>query len=98
MMNYSQLLTPEFSRKLVVPVTNDERKIVQIWRYEPGPDYFIGYDWKGRKIGYVGSNGFTEAKSEAEPFGEFRRVVDWCYRDHHAPILLWQTTNRIYQN
>jgi hypothetical protein len=97
MMRLSQILTPEFSRTLVVPVTNDERQIVQMWRYEPGPDYFIGFDWKGRKIGYAGSNGFTEANDQAKPFGEFNRVDDWCYRDHHAPILLWQTTKRIYQ-
>lgn len=96
-LNQLRGITPEFSRTLVVPVVNDERQVIQMWRYEPGPDYFVGFDWKGRKIGYAGSNGFTEVKNGAKPFGEFKRVVDWCYRDHHAPVLLWQTTNRIYQ-
>ncbi len=97
LMNQLQGVTSRFSRTLVIPVIDEERQIIQRWRYEPGPDYFIGFDWKGRKIGYAGSKGFTEIKKEAKPFGEFNRVVDWCYRDHHAPILLWQTTNRIYQ-
>jgi len=96
-MDQLQGITSGFSRTLFVPVINDERQIIQRWRYEPGADYFIGYDWQGRTVGYAGSECFIEAKQEAKPFGEFKRVVDWRYRDHNAPLLLWQTTNRLYQ-
>jgi hypothetical protein len=91
-----QLITPSFSRYIEIPVGSDS-KIEQLWRYHPGKQYFKGYDIKGRAIGYIGSNGFTESKSKVKSLGEFRQFTAWCPFDSHNPILLFQTQKSIYQ-
>ncbi|MBL7107541.1 MAG: hypothetical protein ISS77_08055 [Phycisphaerae bacterium] len=92
----TQMITPGFSRYIEIPVSSDS-KIEQIWRYHPAAQYFKGYDMRGETIGYVGSNGFTESKSEVKPLGEFRQFTAWCPVDSYNPILLLQTQKSIYQ-
>jgi hypothetical protein len=95
-MKRTQTITPGFSRYIEIPVGLDG-KIEQIWRYNPGAQYFKGYDTRGRKIGYIGSNGFTESKSKVKAFGEFRQFAAWCPVDSCNPKLLLQTQKSIYQ-
>ncbi len=95
-MKRTQKITPVFSRYIEIPVSLEDT-IDQLWRYYPGKQYFKGYDLKGREIGYIGSNGFTEAKSEVQPLGEFRQFNAWCPFDSYNPILLFQTQKSIYQ-
>ncbi len=95
-MKQLQMITPEFSRTLEIPVQSEE-KTIQIWRYNLAKDYLAGYDNEGNKIGYIGSTGFTGSKSNAKPFGEFKSFTAWCPQDSFSPTLLWQTQRRIYQ-
>ena len=95
-MKRTQAITPGFSRYIEIPVGLDG-KIDQIWRYHPGAQYFKGYDIKGKKIGYICSNGFTESKYKVKPLGEFRQFTAWCPVDSYNPILLFQTQKSIYQ-
>ena len=95
-MKDTQMITTDFSRNVRIPVQSDN-KTEQIWRYLPGKQYFKGYNASGEKIGYVGSNGFTDLKSKVKPFGEFGLFTAWCPQDASSPTLLWQTQRRIYQ-
>ena len=91
-----QTITPVFSQNIEVPVRSGD-KTRQIWRYHPGRDVFVGYHFKGEKIGYAGSTGFTDSKSKTKPFGKFRVFNAWCPEDSTSPTLLWQTQRRIFQ-
>ena len=95
-MKQMQMLTPDFSRNIEIPVSS-YNKTEQIWRYYPGADYFKGYNINGEKIGYIGSTGFTDSKLKAKPFGKFRFFTAWCPQDSSNAILLWQTQRHIYQ-
>ncbi len=95
-MNEIRMITPAFSRFIVVPVGSDD-KAEEIWRYYPWGQYFKGYKTSGEKIGYVGSTGFTDSKSQVKPLGKFGLLTAWCPQDSSNPILLWQTQRRIYQ-
>jgi len=92
-----QIITPQLSRTLVIPVVNSEDEILQRWRYEPGRDYFVGFDSQGKKIGYIGSNGFAESQSDVRPFGRFEYMTAWRQKDVPSPWLLWGVENRLYQ-
>ena len=95
-MRQIRMITPEFSRSLEIPVRSRE-KTEEVWRYEPGGELFIGYRSGGGKIGYIGSTGFTNSKSQAKPFGTFRLFTAWCPEDSFSPTLLWQTSRRVYE-
>jgi hypothetical protein len=92
-----RMITPQLSRTLMIPVVNFEREILQRWRYEPGPEYFIGYDSQGRKIGYAGSNGFTELQNEIKPFGEFKYMTGYQTENSPSPQLLWHAENCLFR-
>ena len=92
-----RMITPQLSQTLMIPVINFEREILQRWRYEPGTDYFIGFDSEGRKIGYAGSNGFKELQNEAKPFGELKYMTACQAEDSPSPQLLWHAENRLYK-
>ncbi|MHC4396908.1 MAG: hypothetical protein ACYS1A_14770 [Planctomycetota bacterium] len=95
-INGYRMVTPELSRSLEIPVRSQE-KTLEIWRYHWEKEYFIGYNTAEGKIGYIGSEGFTESKSNATPFGTFKFFTAWCPEDSYSPILLWQTKRKIYQ-
>jgi hypothetical protein len=91
-----QLIDPEFSCTLEIPV-NSQQITEEIWRYEPAREVFIGYRFRGNRIGYAGSTGFVNLRSEARPFGSVRFVIAWVPKDSVSPTLLWQTDKRIYE-
>ena len=95
-MKQMQMIMPEFSQTLEIFVSSGE-KIIQIWRYHPAKDYFIGYGSNGKKVGYIGSTGFTDSESKVKPFGKFRLFAAWGPQDSFGRTLLWQTNNRIYE-
>jgi hypothetical protein len=95
-MKEIQMITPGFSRFIEIPIGSDD-KAEQIWRYYPWGQYFKGYKTNGEKIGYIGSMGFTDSKSQLKPLGKFGFFTAWCPQDSSNPILLWQTQRRIYQ-
>ncbi|MCX5634445.1 MAG: hypothetical protein NTW55_01190 [Planctomycetota bacterium] len=90
------MITPEFSQALEIPVSLDGRTI-EAWRYDPQRQRFVGYEIKGNKIGYLGTGGFTETKSQVMPFGKFKLFTGWVPKDSFSPTLFWQTDKRIYQ-
>ena len=92
-----RMITPQLSQTLMVPVVNSERQILQRWRYEPGPDYFVGFNSEGGKIGYAGSNGFTKLQNEVKPFGEFKYMTGYQAEESPSPQLLWHAENHLYQ-
>ncbi len=95
-MKQIQLITPELSRSLQIPVRVQE-KTEQVWRYEPTRQLFVGYHTDGGKIGFLGSTGFIDSKSRAKPFGRFKLFTAWCPQDSLNPTLLWQTNRRVYE-
>jgi len=95
-MRQMQMITPELSQTLDVRVKSQD-KTIEVWRYIPNGDCFIGYKAGGEKIGYLGSTGFAESRSEAKPLGEFDLFLAWSPQDSVSPSLLWQTSRRIYE-
>lgn len=96
-MKQMQMLTPEFSQTIEVPV-GSINNTEQVWRYCPGAEYFEGYAVGSRqRIGYISAAGFTDSKSKVKPFGEFRLFTAWSPHDSSTPTLLWQTNRRVYQ-
>jgi len=95
-INSYRMITPELSRSLEIPVRSQERTL-EVWRYHWEKEYFVGYNTAEGKIGYIGSEGFTESKSNVKPFGTVKFFTAWCSEDSYSPMLLWQTKRKIYQ-
>ncbi len=95
-MNELQMITPEFSRVAEIPVLAQDGT-VQIWRYLPTGDLFMGYRSDRSIIGFLGSTGFTRSKSEARPFGSFKLQLSWYPAGTIEPTVLWQTSRCLYE-
>ncbi|MBL7153008.1 MAG: hypothetical protein ISS79_04780 [Phycisphaerae bacterium] len=95
-MRMMQMISPDACRTLDIPVTS-KAATVQIWRYIPWRQSFVGYKTGGGKIGYAGATGFVHSKSQARPLGKFGSLRAWCPEDSTSPILLWQTSRSIYE-
>ena len=95
-MNELQMITPEFSRALEIPVRAQDGTI-QVWRYLPAGDLFLGYRFDGSIIGFLGSKGFAPSKSEARPFGRFKFQSPWHSTGALEPTVLWQASRRLYE-
>ena len=93
----TNMITPEFSKSLIIPVLSGDRRIAQRWRYEPGRDYLIGYGPRGDVIGYVGANGVTTSSETVQRFAEPQSIALWVPAGAYAPELLWQTKRRLYR-
>ena len=91
-----QMITPEFSRVLEIPVIAQDGT-VQAWRYLPASDLFLGYRLDGSIIGFLGSTGFAHSKSEAKSFGKFKFQSYWYPAGATEPTVLWQTGRRLYE-
>lgn len=95
-MNELKMITPYFSQVIEIPVlTQDET--VQVWRYLPESDLFMGYRSDHSIIGFLGSTGFTRSKSEAKPFGRFKLQSSWYPAGASEPTVLRQTNRRLYE-
>lgn len=92
-----QMVTPEFSDTLVIPVISEKGRIIQRWRYEQNKKYFTGYDSGGKLIGHLGPNGFSMSQSQVEPFEELRYITAWTPKKTLSPVILWQTKNQLFQ-
>ena len=95
-MNELQMITPEFSQVIEIPVLTQDG-MVQVWRYLPESDLFLGYRSDRSIIGFLGSTGFTRSKSEARPFGTFKFQSSWHSTGALEPTVLWQTSRRLYE-
>jgi len=95
-MNELQMITPEFSQVIEIPVLAQD-ETVQVWRYLPAGDLFMGCRLDGSIIGFLSSTGFTRSKSEARPFGRFKFQSSWHSTGALEPTVLWQTRRRLYE-
>jgi hypothetical protein len=95
-MKNIQMITPEFSQVLELPVLA-QNGTVQVWRYLPDSDLFMGYRLDGSIIGFLGSTGFTHSKSEAKSFGRFKFQSYWYPAGVIEPTVLWQTSRQLYE-
>jgi hypothetical protein len=95
-INEMRMIGAEFSRELEIPV-NSKEKTEQVWRYQSRGGFFIGYDMKGGTIGYISTAGFTESKSEIQPFRTLKFLTAWVPADSFSPTLLWLTKTRVHQ-
>lgn len=95
-MNELQMITTEFSRVIEIPTLVQDGTI-QVWRYLPGSDLFMGYRSDRSIIGFLGSTGLTRSKSEARPFGRFKLQTSWYPAGALEPTVLWHTNRRLYE-
>ena len=95
-MKNIQMITPEFSQVIEIPVLTQDGT-VQVWRYLPASDLFLGYRLDRSIIGFLGSTGLTRSKSEAKPFGKFKFHSPWYPAGASEPTVLWQTSRRLYE-
>lgn len=95
-MKNIQMITPEFSQVLEIPVLSQDGT-VQVWRYLPDSDLFMGYRSDGSIIGFLGSTGLAHSKSEAKLFGRFKLQSSWYPAGAAEPVILWQTSRRLYE-
>ena len=87
---------PDTRRNIIVPV-NDGMNLQSLWRYEDSGGYFKGFDTKGNSIGYIGSQGFTNEKSQAKSLGEPKGLMVWIPQQEDGSLMLFQTEHNIYQ-
>ncbi|MBW8035763.1 MAG: hypothetical protein FVQ79_09080 [Planctomycetes bacterium] len=95
-LHHYKTISPELSRSIQVPVRTKE-KIPQIWRYNWDKGYFKGFAPDGKILGYLGSAGFTQKRSNATPLGTLEGYRAWCPEDSYSPTLLWLTKRKVYQ-
>ena len=95
-MKNMRMITPEFSQVLEIPILTKDG-MMQVWRYLPDSDLFLGYRSDHSIIGFLGSTGFTRSKSEARPFGRFKFQSSWYPAGASEPTVLWQTNRRLYE-
>ncbi len=91
-----QIITPEFSRTLEIPVSSEERT-EEVWRYDFKLNIFVGYELGGEIFGYFGSEGFTESQGQARAFGQLALFTAWVPLDSFSPTVLWETDRNIYE-
>ena len=96
-MKSTQRISPVFSQIMTVPVIRFDGEVAEYWRYEYTKRYFVGFASRGRRIGYAGSDGFTDSKEGVKPFEEFRGMTAWYPEDSLSPLLLWQTKHTLYK-
>ncbi|UCD51304.1 MAG: hypothetical protein JSW27_01470, partial [Phycisphaerales bacterium] len=95
-LNMMRAPLPDSARALEFPVaTADE--LLEMWRYLPRRDCFVGYSLTGEKLSYLSAAGMTETKSQAQPFGAFASFLGWWPPETYGPTVLWHTKRRIYQ-
>jgi hypothetical protein len=94
-MRAMRKVDPEMSMELEIPVRRND-KIKEVWRYLPDEDFFIGYVFKGGKIGYIGANGFTQSKTEVQPFGRLNILYGIMPFEYETPVVIWQTDRRVF--
>ncbi len=93
-MRHVQVPRSENSRSLAIPVARRD-ELLELWRYTPWDDVFVGYDVEGGRLGHLGADGLADSASEARPFGPFESFLAWWPSDSYSPRLLWQTERRI---
>ena len=89
-------VSPVLYRTLEIPVATAD-KLLEIWRYDPRSDCFVGYDLGNGKLGYLGANGLTNDQTKVQPFGRFASFLTWWPPEALSPTLLWQTDRRLCQ-
>ncbi len=92
-----KMLSPIFAKTLQIPIMS-KGKAVHVWRYDPGSDFFTGYNiTQGGKIGYLSSVGFTKSKVQAKPMGRIKFCAAWIPADSYNPTMLFQTGQSVYE-
>ncbi len=87
---------PDSRRSIVVPLLNG-REIESLWRYEISGGYFVGFDKDGNRIGYCGSSGFVQEKSQTKPLEQPENFIAWMPIKGGGPVILWASKNSLYQ-
>jgi len=87
---------PDPRRNILVPVTKG-LNLESLWRYEDSGGYFAGFDTKGKRIGYVGSEGFAQEISQVKSLEQPKGLITWVPLEGDGPLMLWQTEQSIYQ-
>lgn len=95
-LNMMKAPLPDSARALEFPIAT-ANELLEIWRYLPGRDCFIGYSLQGKRLGYLSAAGMTEAKSQAQPLGTFASFLGWWPLEAYGPTVLWHTERRLYQ-
>ena len=90
------VIYPDPRRSIIVPVSAG-KDIESLWRYEDSGGYFDGFDLDGNLIGFFGSSGFAEKKSQIKPLEQPENLIAWIPVQGGGPIMLWQTEHSIYQ-
>jgi hypothetical protein len=83
-------------RSIIVPVLNN-REILNLWRYNYIKEYFENFDKSGNIIGYCGSNGFINEKSQIKPLKIAQTFNAWVPTPGGGPIIMWADKSDIYQ-
>jgi len=91
-----QAIYPDSRRSILVPVLNG-RDIESLWRYESSGGYFAGFDKDGNRIGYCGSSGFVQEKSQTKPLEQPGNFIAWMPIEGSGPVILWGSKNSLYQ-
>ncbi len=87
---------PDARRSIVIPVLNG-RYVENLWRYKVSDRYFAGFDKDGNRIGYCGSSGFVQEKTQIKPLEQPVNFIAWMPIKGDGPIVLWGTKNCVYQ-
>ncbi|MCD4830351.1 MAG: hypothetical protein K8R02_00925 [Anaerohalosphaeraceae bacterium] len=89
-----QQISPELGRFLEIPVRKDNQ-ISEVWRYLPAKNIFVGYEYSGAKIGYLGVNGVVKLKILAGPIGQPTSIYGVMPCKSETPMLVWQMENQL---
>ena len=81
---------------IILPLLKGRQK-TGYWRYNNFGGYFAGFDSKNKIIGYCGSNGFIQKKSQIKSLSKPVFIRAWVSENNGAILMLWWTKHDIFQ-
>jgi hypothetical protein len=96
-LNELNLIGGEFSRYFVIPMVSVENKRIGHWFFDVDKRIFKYYAISGEEHGFLGTNGYTERKSEALAFEECFQMINWLRPNSYDPMMICQTEYAVYQ-
>ncbi len=96
-LNKLNLIGGGFSRHFVIPMVNMDNKRTGHWFFDIDKRIFKYYSVTGEQLGYLGTNGYTENKTDALAFGECHRMINWLRPDSYNPIITYQALCAVYE-
>ena len=96
-LNELDLIGPEFSRNLIIPIVNPYNKRIGHWFFDTDKHIFKYYDIQGRSGGYLGANGYAETEGGAVAFETCVKMQSQLRPNSYDPMMTYETEFAVYE-